>query len=187
MPRKFWILALLLLAPRMLPAQAAPAILGGGRSLWAGGEYSNFTPDFGPPQRLSSIGVYGDFNWNSRYALEAEARFLHFGGFAGEYENSYVAGPKVVLIRHGKFRPYAKFLLGVGKINFPYQVGNGSYFDFAPAGGLDYRLTRNLALRAEYEYQFWPSAPGIVGEPNNGLKPNGFSAGVSCRIPGIFR
>ncbi len=171
-----------LLSPQHLAAQAAPAVLGGDHTLWAGVEYSNFTPDFGPPQRLIGVGGYVDLNWNSRYAIEGEARFLRFNGFNAEYEDSYLAGPKINVFRHGKFRPYAKVLFGVGKINFPYEIGNGSYFAIAPGGGLDYRLTRLLILRAEYEYQYWPAAPGIVGEPSNGLHPNGFSAGVAYRF-----
>ena len=169
-------------SPQRLAAQAAPAILGGDHTLWAGVEYSNFTPDFGPPQRLTGIGGYVDLNWNSRYAIEGEARFLRFNGFNSEYEDNYLAGPRISVFRHGKFRPYAKVLFGVGKINFPYEIGNGSYFAIAPGGGLDYRVTRRLVLRAEYEYQIWPAAPGIAGEPSNGLKPNGFSAGFAYRF-----
>ncbi len=84
-----------LLSPRHLAAQAAPAVLGGDHTLWAGVEYSNFTPDFGPPQRLIGVGGYVDFNWNSRYAIEGETRFLRFNGFNGEYEDNYLAGPKI--------------------------------------------------------------------------------------------
>jgi hypothetical protein len=38
-----------------------------------------------------------------------------------------------------------------------------------------------MALRAEYEYQLWPSAPGVGGEPSNGMKPNGFSVGFAYK------
>lgn len=184
---RFSIASWLLLPPLLLTravvwAQAAPAVLGGDHTIWAGAEYSNFKPDFGPPQRLSGIGTYVDLNWSSRWSAEGEMRFLRFGGFNGEAEDSYLAGPKISLFRRGRFKPYAKFLVGAGVIDFPYKIGNGSYFAFAPGGGIDYRVTRRIALRAEYEYQFWPSAPGIVGEPSNGLRPNGFSAGFAYRI-----
>jgi len=172
----------LLLGPGFMFAQAHPAVLGGGKSLWAGGEYSNYQADFGPPDRLTGLGAFVDFNWNSRFAAEAELRFLHFNGYQGEHQSNYFVGPKYTIIRYGKFRPYAKVLFGIGDIKFPYKIGSGSYFAFAPGGGLDYRLTHRIALRAEYEYQFWPSAPGIAGEPNHGIKPNGFNAGISYRI-----
>lgn len=169
------------LLPGQLAAQAAPAARGGG-GLWAGGEYSNYSPDFGPSQRLWGLGGYVDLNWNARYAAEAEVRFLRFNGYSGQYQDNYFIGPKITLFRRGNLRPYAKALIGLGKFNFPYQLGYGTYFVVAPGGGVDYRLTHRIALRAEYEYQFWPTAPGLGGEPNNGLKPNGFSAGFAYRI-----
>jgi opacity protein-like surface antigen len=82
---------------------------------------------------------------------------------------------------------YGKALFGVGYLNFPLNVAYGTYFDIALGGGLDYRLTRRIYLRAEYEYQIWP---GFVGLPNpqlspnhaNSLTPNGFALGASYRI-----
>jgi len=169
------------LSPARLSAQAAPAVRGGGQSLWGGAELSRYSPDFGPSQRLVGGAGYFDLDWNSRYAVEGEARFLRFRGFAGEFQDNYLIGPKVVVFFHGRFRPYAKALVGLGKINFPYKIGSGTYFAIAPGAGVDYRLTRRIALRAEYEYQFWPSAPGVVGEPSNGLKPNGVNLGFAYR------
>jgi len=176
------VLVLLVGAPRLAFSQAHPAVLSGDRSLWAGGEYSNYKADFGPPDRLTGLGAFVDFNWNSRFAAEADLRFLHFNGYQGEHENNYFVGPKYTILRYGRFRPYAKILFGIGDIKFPYKIGSGSYFAYAPSGGLDYRLTHRIALRGEYEYQIWPSAPGIVGEPSHGIKPNGFNVGVAYRI-----
>jgi opacity protein-like surface antigen len=79
--------------------------------------------------------------------------------------------------------------VGIGYFNFPLNAAHGSYFDVALGGGLDYRLTRRIYVRGEYEYQIWP---GFVGPPDptpiplqnrpNGLTPNGFSVGASYRI-----
>jgi opacity protein-like surface antigen len=147
-----------------------------------GGEYSNFLPNFGPPDRLTGFGVYVDLNVKPRWGVEAEARFLPFNGFYGEAQHHYLIGPKVELVRLGKLRPYAKLLVGLGQNNFPFTIGTGRYLALAPGAGADYRLTRKIAFRAEYEYQFWPSAPGIVGEPSNGMKPSGFSAGFAYKL-----
>jgi opacity protein-like surface antigen len=59
----------------------------------------------------------------------------------------------------------------------------------ALGGGVDYRLSRRIYVRGEYEYQMWP---GFVGPPDpqpiplqnrpNGLTPNGFAVGASYRI-----
>ena len=62
-------------------------------------------------------------------------------------------------------------------VKTPYKIGSGSYFAYAPGGGLDYRLTHRIVLRAEYEHQFWPSVPGIPGDPSHGLQPSGFNFG----------
>ena len=168
--------------PARLCAQVVPSGYSGGARLWVGGEYSNFLPDFGPPDRLTGFGVFVDWNLRARWGVEGEARFLRFNGFYGEAQDHYLIGPKVQIVRLGKLRPYAKFLVGLGQNNFPFTIGTGRYLALAPGAGADYRLTRKMALRAEYEYQLWPSAPGIAGEPSNGIKPSGFSAGFAYKL-----
>jgi opacity protein-like surface antigen len=169
-------------SPALSSAQAHPAVLGGGKSLWAGGEYSNYKVDFGPSDRIMGFAGFVDYNWSSRFAAEGEVRFLRFNGYQGEHQDNYLIGPKYTILRRGNFRPYAKILFGLGEMKFPYKIGSGGYFAYAPGGGLDYRITHRIALRAEYEYQLWPGAPGIADEPSHGLHPNGFSAGISYRI-----
>lgn len=147
-----------------------------------GGEYSNFLADYGPPDRLSGFGVYADWNVGLRWGFEAEARFLLLNGFNGEAQDHYLIGPRFQLMRRGKLRPYAKLLAGLAQNNFPAPVTTGRYIAIAPGGGVDYRIRRRIALRAEYEYQFWPAAPDFVGYPSNGMNPNGFSAGFAYRV-----
>ena len=178
----FLLAAGLLVRPAWLCAQVLPSAYGSSEKLWVGGEYSNFLPDFGPPYRLTGFCVFVDLNVKPRWDVEAEARFLPFNGFYDEAQDHYLIGPKVELVRLGKLRPYAKLLVGLGQNNFPFTIGTGRYLALAPGAGADYWLTRNIALRAEYEYQFWPSAPGIAGEPSNGMKPSGFSAGFAYKL-----
>jgi hypothetical protein len=180
----FLLASALLLCPARASSQVAPSAYDSSRNIWAGAEYSNFLPDFGPPQRLSGIGVYVDLNVTSRLGVEGEARFQRFNGFYGESQDNYLIGPEVILLHRGKLRPYAKVLFGIGQNDFPLTIGTGKYFILAPGGGVDYRLSRRISLRAEYEYQFWPSAPGVAGEPSNGMKPNGFSAGFAYKLFG---
>ena len=172
----------LLLSPARVSSQVVPSAYGSNRNIWAGAEYSNFLPDFGRPQRLTGIGAYVDLNMTPRWGVEGEARFLLFNGFAGEAQDNYLIGPRITLLHRGKFRPYAKVLVGIGQDDFPFTIGTGRYLALAPGGGVDYRLSRRIALRAEYEYQFLPSAPGVAGEPSNGMKPNGFSGGFAYRL-----
>lgn len=84
--------------------------------------------------------------------------------------------------RHGHFQPYAKFLLGAGEMNFSASFAHGGYFAMAPGGGLDWRLSWRWRVRGDYEYQIWPSAPGIAGQRSNGLTPQGFSVGLGFRV-----
>jgi opacity protein-like surface antigen len=52
----------------------------------------------------------------------------------------------------------------------------------APGGGVEYRLSRKLSLRAIYEYQFLSNSPNFTNEPQFGIKPNGGFAGISYRV-----
>jgi len=52
----------------------------------------------------------------------------------------------------------------------------------APGGGLDYALNRRWKVRADYEFQIWPSAVGIPGIQTGSVHPNGVSVGISYRL-----
>jgi hypothetical protein len=79
-------------------------------------------------------------------------------------QESILAGVKV---EHafGRLHPYADFLLGRGEIEY----GNGGFAVpalgstflstvttvYSPGGGVDYNLTRSIALKGDVQYQFW--------------------------------
>lgn len=166
-------------------AQVAPSSKGGNATLWVGGEFSDFNPDYDPVSRVVGPGVFFDFNLTPKIGVEGEARWLHFNGDGGETQSDYLAGVRYRVFRWRKFSFNAKFLLGGVWIHYPDDIGSGSYFAYAPGGYVDYRLSRRLSVRGDYEYQIIPSAPGLfAGEPND-LTPNGFSVGVSYRLLGI--
>jgi len=165
-------------------AQVVPAAFGPADSIWVGAEYSNVHASFPyqSNQRLSGLGVFAGFNLRGRVGLEGDARFLHFGGFYDSTESSYLAGPKVYLFKKGRFQPYGKFLVGVGKIHYPFDIGDASYFALAPGGGASYRLSHRWMVRAEYEYQIWPDSPGYPNEPHHPLTPNGVQLGLAFKL-----
>jgi len=176
------LLAVIALAsPKYAESQVAPSAYADRHALWVGGEYSTFQPDWGR-NRMAGLGVYADWNIAHRVAAEGEVRFLRFNEFEGENESSYLLGPKVRLLDWRGFHPYGKVLFGVGTINYPNDFGSGTYFAFAPGGGVDYRFAHRWSARAEYEYQIWPNAPGIPGLPDNGITPHGFSFGVAYKL-----
>ena len=175
-------LVCLALSPARLSAQVAPSAYERHINLWAGAEFSNFQPDYSPVGRLDGVGAYVDWSLNSNLAVEGEMRFLRFNTNWGESQDNYLIGPKLSTQRWLKFKPYAKFLVGVGKTTFPFNLGYGKYFVMAPGGGVDYQLSRRFAVRGDYEYQIWPAAPAIPGQTNNGMTPNGFSVGFAYRV-----
>jgi hypothetical protein len=171
------------MVPTALMAQVASSVTGRAATLWAGGEYSNYAPDYGSG-RLSGIGGLFDFNVTPKIGVVGEARWLRWGSASdsGETQSDYLAGVKYRVIRFHKLDLNAKFLIGGVWINFPVNIGSGSYFALEPGAHVDYHFARRFIVRGSYEYQLLPTAPNIPGQPSNGLTPNGFSVGVLYNI-----
>lgn len=78
--------------------------------------------------------------------------------------------------RHYRFvQPYAKYLAGMGSIDFP---ASGRYTHdtraiSAPGAGLECKVFRGVWVRADYEYQFWFHLFEL-----HDLNPNGFTFGT---------
>jgi opacity protein-like surface antigen len=170
--------------PRLAQAQAEPSGFEDRHSLWVGGECSYVSASFPyqSGQHIYGCGVFTNMRWTPHFDLEGNARWLPYGGFAGTTESSYVAGPRYIFRRFGKIQPYGKFLVGAGVIHYPYNIGDNTYFALAPGGGVNYRASRRLTFRAEYEYQVWINSPGFANEPGHTLKPNGFHVGLAYRL-----
>jgi opacity protein-like surface antigen len=165
-------------------AQAVPSATRPNHVLWVGGEYSNISAGFPyqSSQRLWGVGAFADYHLTSHIGVEAEARFLRFNSFYGETEDNYLAGPRYLVGRFGRLEPYAQCLVGLGKIQYPFVIGNESYLALAPGAGASYRLSRRWALRGEYEYQLWLNSPNFAGEPQHEITPSGFHVGVAFRL-----
>jgi hypothetical protein len=199
-----WI-ALLLLFPAGLFAQSSESAIGGEGSMTAGVEMSTFNPDWGCAN-IAPLGcqsqLYGptavfDFDWHEKYGLEGEARWLHWHGPGGMVQSNYLVGPRYRMFRYQRFSAWFKLGLGGGWITTPnYPAAGslkGSYFVYAPGGTFNYRLTRTIYVRADYEYQIWPSfagpptynaTTGKVEQNASGLTPNGISVGIVYRFLG---
>jgi hypothetical protein len=183
----------------LMPAQTSPSAERGGVTIWVGGEFSTFNPDYGcanagpfscGSKSLLGIGTFGDFNhlFLPRLGAEAEARFLHWSGPSGVSENTYLFGPKYTIWRFRRipFGLEAKLLVGTGHISLPdHGAGEGNHFVYAPGVTGDFRLNRRWSARVGYEYQFWPGFEGIATSftsGTGGITPNGFSFGVSYAV-----
>jgi len=193
-----------LLLPAALLAQNPKSAIGGEGSLWAGGEVSVFNPDYGCPSNLPfncTYDLYGatalfDFNLHPKWGAEGEARWLHWNGDGNEVESNYLLGPRYKVYRANRFNFWVKMMMGGGWVTTPTypEAGGlkGSYFVYSPGATVEYRLSHRLNVRADYEFQFWPSFTGPTaysssGTPlptGNGLTPNGLSVGVTYRFLG---
>ena len=184
--RILFLFCFIFLVPKaMLHAQVAPASQGFTRQLWGGVEGSNFQNDYVKYIRSDGIGFFGDYLFTPRLGVEAEIRLLDLNSVLGLTEKTYMGGIIANAYQYHRFTAYGKILAGLASANYPNNIGYGSYFAFEPGGGVQYRLSSRFKLRGEYDYQLWPSAPGIVftaPRPSTGLTPNGFSVGVSYKI-----
>ena len=189
------VLSLLLVAGAVSArAQVVPSAFARGLSITAGGEASAFQPDYeglGVPEestnRLYGIGAFVDVKFTPWIQIEAEGRWLRFNQLDGIYEDNYLIGPRLPIyrLRYRRITPYAKVLVGYGRLNFENNVGWGRYTALAYGGGLDVKLTKRINVRVpDFEYQQWPRWLETNGAPTASLWPYGFSAGVSYRVFG---
>lgn len=164
-------------------AQVVPSAIGR-HALWVGGEYSNFHASFPYESKLSlwGIGGFADYRLTPHIGVVGEARFLRFNSFYGDSEDNYLGGAHYLTKRFGKLQPYALGLAGIGKIQYPFEIGSGRYIAIAPGGGASYSIAHRLSVRGEYEYQLWLHSPNIPDEPEHMLKPNGFNIGIAYRL-----
>lgn len=102
---------------------------------------------------------------------------MNLGGFEGSTESSYLAGPRIFVLSSSKLQLFGKGLVGVGRIHYPFQIGNANYLAIVPEGGVEYRLADHWMLRAEYEYQFWLNSPGYANLPDHPFAPDAFAPG----------
>jgi hypothetical protein len=156
-------------------AQALPAATGPGTYFTIGGAVSLFQTDYGQ-RDIAGLTAIVDINPTWRYGIETEARYLRFRTSEQVTETNYFAGPRVNL-PIGPWHPYAKFLVGSGRITLPFHYAQGSFLSYAPGGGIEYMPNRRLVFRViDFEYQLWPSFP--YGD----LHPYGLTTGISIRL-----
>jgi hypothetical protein len=177
-------------------AQVVPSAYARGLTITAGGEVSSFQPDytgFGVPEHapfstyIYGIGAFVDVKITPWVQIEGEGRWLRFNETDGIFEDNYLVGPRLPIYKahFWKATPYAKVLIGYGKLNFENGNGYGRYTDIAYGGGLDIKMNRRINVRLpDFEYQQWPKWTEGTGQYST-LFPYGLSVGVSYRVFGI--
>lgn len=181
-------LAVLLAGPaHSLLAQTVAAAQQGSIPLVIGAGFSDFGLDYGGGRRMVGPSAWVDWNFVrlpgllSGFGIEAEGHDINYDRPSSlpKMRQDVIEGGAIYTVRHyDKFHPYAKFLAGIGSIDFPDPPNPLYTHDtrtvLSPGGGIEYDAYGHLWVRGDYEYQFWRHIFG----PND-LNPNGFTIGVS--------
>lgn len=135
------------------PGPAYGILFGSGQGrMWGGTAWIDAGIPFGPP-------------WVHGFAAEAEYRSIFAGGSQGQQnlkESSVGGGAIYTWRRWHTFRPYGKYILNFGSIDFtpvpeknapPYS--HDSRLANSLGGGIEIRCTQHIWARADYEYQYW--------------------------------
>jgi hypothetical protein len=138
------------------------------------------------PNRLYGVGAFVDVRFSRWAQIEAEGRWLRFDEYEDISEDNYLIGPRLPIHHFAFLRatPYVKVLAGYGRMRAEVLTSSsfssfyGRFTDIAYGGGVDFRLTRRISARGDFEYQEWPR--WFTGS----LYPYGASAGVSYRVFG---
>ena len=188
MRSKLVLAGLIVLSSLPLFAQVAPAVKIGGLPLGVGVGFSNSDLDYGQGRRMSGISAWADYNLFHGLGIEAEGTTISFGKPASltKMRQDTIKGGAIYKIRPVfKVRPYVKFLVGLGSIDFPSDnpfYTHDTYGMEAAGGGAEYRVWNSLFVRGDYEYQWWPKF-----HSKNTLTPNGFTIGATYYLRGVHR
>lgn len=175
------------LFPSLLMSQSMPTAVrrlnvqvGGLFSVANPGVASDATIVYGQ-MNFKGVGMYATIDPANHLGLEMSSRQVF--GTEGVHERTYSAGPRFYLTR-GRFMPYGKVLFGRAVFNFPNNFANQAFTEGSLGGGVDYRLTSLLYVRADYEYQRWFSFGTQVSAFPGSLSPSVASFGVSYHFGG---
>ncbi len=165
-------------------AQAAESATARQFGITAGGTVSAFRPGGGShpvwgtgTNYLAGPGTYVDFHFTHWIQVEGEAHWLRFHEYSGEHQDTYLIGPKVPVIQFARAQVYGKAMIGLGRMTFPNHYGYGTFTALAFGGGIDYRLSRKVSVRGDFEFQDWPKfLPGF------NIHPYGGSVGMAYRV-----
>ncbi len=162
-------------------AQAVPMASRIG-SLQVGAGFSFAIPDYGGTY-IKGYTIYADADLWHRLGVEADVHQINVFTATDIGEDTYLIGPRFSVIRQGRMNAYVKALGGIGR--FEYQTGTyqpshtDTYGVFSVGGGIDFRASQHINIRAvDIEAQKWPSY-GTPGFPAHGLSPFVTTFGVA--------
>lgn len=169
------------------------------------GGYTYLNPDFSLVSPNHVNGWNASANFKVRRWLGFVADFSGFypshfypgcggcsqGATTSGTSYTFLFGPQFSL-RRGRFSPFAHFLLGDGHVS-PTDFNSTSYNTFksnnalslAAGGGLDYSVTRRIAIRGQADWLYAWFTPIGGGDPGVNYVKNRSTARLSTGI--VFR
>ncbi len=180
MKRTLLALTLLAASSSFALGQALPAASRPG-DLQAGGTFTYSYPDY-TPQKAVGFGLYASYDFGHHLGLELDYRQVAIQQHSPAMERTFEYDLRYSRY-YGRYQPYIRGGLGRGSFNFPtdnpYVPGQSaadlSYNMYNVGGGVDFRATQRINIRAEIDYQSWFAAPGL----QNGLTPALINVGAA--------
>jgi len=189
MRSKLVLAALLTLLTPSAFAQVAPAVKIGGLPLGVGVGLNDYSIDYGSGRRMLGISAWADYDIFHGLGIEVEGMSIFADRPAAIYpqmkQDSIKAG---VIYKAHPFlgiHPYAKFLGGIGEIYFPSPdpfYTQDAFTTYGVGGGGEYKVWKQLFVRADYEYQYYQDYLG-----KGTLNPNGVTVGATYYLRGVHR
>ena len=147
--------------------------------------FSNFSDDWGYKNpRQNGVTLWVDWRVPGLppvlhgLGIEFEGRDINYGTpsyIPGHRMDTGLGGPIYEWRGKNRIRPFGKYLMGIGSIDFPdgtnYQHDTRVVFE--PGIGANVRVWNRFSARVEYDYQFWHQIFG----PRD-LNPQGISVGM---------
>jgi opacity protein-like surface antigen len=157
-------------------SQALPTAVAHG-ALQAGVGWTYAEPDYGQ-KAIQGVTIFGDFDFRRHLGVEGEYHYIALETPTDLAEESFFVGPRFILPRD-KLSFYGKVLFGEGSIVIQEvqdnpEGGAGTYFAYCVGGGVDYRVTKHIVARGDFEYQHWSYLTGLT--------PSAFTIGVAYRF-----
>ncbi len=150
-----------------------------------GGGLSDYSIDWGYDRKMLGITAWVDYRVPKvppilgGLSLEGEVRDINYhrpASLPRMRQDTYLVGAIYHWRQYDRIRPYGKFLIGIGSIDFGIPHSGYTHDTrtvTAPGAGIDFRVWRKVSVRADYEYQFWRQLFG----PHD-LNPNGVTVGA---------
>jgi hypothetical protein len=173
--------------------------------LQIGGAFIADFPDY-TRHKFYGYGFYADLDFSEHWGVEGVYRQAHDttqriggGGNVPQFQRNIEGGIRYHRT-YNRLMPYAKIMYGYGVMQYPpdpppasqaTSIGQAGYDFVAAGGGIDYRFSPHITLRAELEYQDWFKLAdprlgfdyyaGTGGIPN-GLSPIVYTGGIAWRF-----